>query len=313
MTDLVNNNCNTTPLIEFSSVTRISYEDTPHIDFNRSEVDEYGTVTLYYDAFINCGPEGSQGPQGAQGAAGPVGPRGPKGTGGGGGEGSVVEWTQLQSKTDDTVQIAAIKIDGVQTAVHAPKGGGGGGSSVSWDTEVANKSVGLKVDGVKKTLSLGSHTHEYLPLSGGTLSGNVNTKSLLPVGTNENIGSSAKPYDSMYANELIASEYKIVNGNNVVVAEIKYDTTTRTVYIVSADGGSINLYVNGCIYGAEHFVGKPTNFDPAGEITPVDFDFIGRIAALETAVAALQNELNEVPIFEHNEDSHTLKITPKTE
>lgn len=252
MTDLVNNNCNTTPLIKFSSVTRISYEDTPHIDFNRSEVDEYGTVTLYYDAFINCGPEGSQGPQGAQGAAGPVGPRGPKGTGGGG-EGSVVEWTQLQSKTDDTVQIAAIKIDGVQTAVHAPKGGGGGGSSVSWDTEVANKSVGLKVDGVKKTLSLGSHTHEYLPLSGGTLSGNVNTKSLLPVGTNENIGSSAKPYKSIHADEFNANTgYKFVNDGDIV-AVIRYDATNRAMYVDALDGGHVNLYINGNIYATAFY------------------------------------------------------------
>ena len=69
----------------------------------------------------------------------------------------------------------------------AAQSGGGGGSTVSWGTQSGN-TISLSVDGVSKTLLLSGALDGYLPLTGGTLTGDLRLKNTGNYGLAINFG-----------------------------------------------------------------------------------------------------------------------------
>lgn len=144
--------------------------------------------------------------------------------------------------------------------ISATGGGGGGGTTVAWGTE-SGGTVPLSVGGASKTLSLSTHTHDgyaqtsdlndYLPLTGGTLTGDVNTKSLMPNG-HAHIGDFRHPYDSIYA-EFLGGDY-IMCHEALYLIGLDSEEQEQQVLAIVFDNQTPSI-----TFGAEAFADTPMN------------------------------------------------------
>lgn len=90
-----------------------------------------------------------------------------------------------------------------------------------------------------------SHTHSYLPLSGGTISGTVNTNGLCPNATKvHDIGSSSNRYNYLYVDQINAcGSIGVFNDSSLSGEAVKMYSVTN----------------NGTMYGSLRFSQKTSN------------------------------------------------------
>lgn len=98
----------------------------------------------------------------------------------------------------------------------AQSGGGGGGSTVSWGTQSGN-TISLSVDGVSKTLLLSGALGGYLPLTGGTLTGDLRLKNTGNYGLAINFGDGNYVYLKEAADDVLSIYAK--NGISLSASE----------------------------------------------------------------------------------------------
>lgn len=100
--------------------------------------------------------------------------------------------------------------------VNVPWVSGSGGSTVAWGT-VSGNTVPLTVDGTTNTVLLSSYAPDlsgYLPLTGGTLTGTLNSRAVIPTATKTyNLGSTTRFWNNIYTN-------KVYIGNTGVYIEL---------------------------------------------------------------------------------------------
>lgn len=100
--------------------------------------------------------------------------------------------------------------------VNVPWVSGSGGSTVAWGT-VSGNTVPLTVDGTTNTVLLSSYAPDlsgYLPLTGGTLTGTLNSRAVIPTATKTyNLGSTTRFWNNVYTN-------KVYIGNTGVYIEL---------------------------------------------------------------------------------------------
>lgn len=86
-----------------------------------------------------------------------------------------------------------------------------------------------------------SHTHSYLPLSGGTLTGNVTARTITPsADSTYNIGSSTVRYANIYADTFTGA----LSGNATSATSAAYWTTARTLSFTGDVTGSVSVRGN---------------------------------------------------------------------
>lgn len=89
--------------------------------------------------------------------------------------------------------------------VNVPWVSGSGGSTVAWGT-VSGNTVPLTVDGTTNTVLLSSYAPDlsgYLPLTGGTLNGTLNSRAVIPTATKTyNLGSTTRFWNNIYTNKV---------------------------------------------------------------------------------------------------------------
>ena len=86
-----------------------------------------------------------------------------------------------------------------------------------------------------------SHTHSYLPLSGGTLTGTLTARTITPAADSTyNIGSSTVRYANIYADTFTGA----LSGNATSATSASYWTTARTLSFTGDVTGSVSVRGN---------------------------------------------------------------------
>lgn len=106
-------------------------------------------------------------------------------------------------------------------------------------------------------VSLNGHTHSYLPLSGGTLTGTLNSRTILPTANNGyDLGSSSKMFSQIYSNyirsnyvQALGSSLGVYAGNDTIGLYIDAANYNHRVVRFESDGGlpigEMGSYTNG--------------------------------------------------------------------
>lgn len=90
-----------------------------------------------------------------------------------------------------------------------------------------------------------SHTHSYLPLSGGTLTGTLTSRAITPsADSTYDIGTSAVRYRNIYADTITASTFSGSISNAVTATQANYWTTARTLTFTGDVTGSVSIKGN---------------------------------------------------------------------
>lgn len=108
------------------------------------------------------------------------------------------------------------------------------------------------VDGVTSNIqtqlngkAASSHTHSYLPLSGGTLRGTLTSRAITPsADSTYDIGTSAVRYRNVYADTITASTFNGSISNAVTATQANYWTTARTLTFTGDVTGSVRIKGN---------------------------------------------------------------------
>lgn len=90
-----------------------------------------------------------------------------------------------------------------------------------------------------------SHTHSYLPLSGGTLTGTLTSRAITPsADSTYDIGTSAVRYRNIYADTITASTFNGSISNAITATRAEYWTTARTLTFTGDVTGSVSIRGN---------------------------------------------------------------------
>lgn len=90
-----------------------------------------------------------------------------------------------------------------------------------------------------------SHTHSYLPLSGGTLTGTLTSRAITPsADSTYDIGTSAVRYRNIYADTITASTFNGSVSNAITATQANYWTTARTLTFTGDVTGSVSIRGN---------------------------------------------------------------------
>lgn len=108
------------------------------------------------------------------------------------------------------------------------------------------------VDGVTSNIqtqlngkAASSHTHSYLPLSGGTLTGTLTSRAITPsADSTYDIGTSSVRYRNIYADTITASTFSGSISNAVTATQANYWTTARTLTFTGDVTGSVSIKGN---------------------------------------------------------------------
>ena len=96
--------------------------------------------------------------------------------------------------------------------------GGGGGSSVAWGTAYPNNTVDLTVDGTTKRVCLNGYAagggggEGYLPLSGGTMTGTITARNIIPASSTDTLGTDIVPWSKIYLGADVYLDYDAEHG-----------------------------------------------------------------------------------------------------
>lgn len=108
------------------------------------------------------------------------------------------------------------------------------------------------VDGVTSNIqtqlngkAASSHTHSYLPLSGGTLTGTLTSRALTPsADSTYDIGTSTVRYRNIYTDSITASTINGTVTNATTATQANYWTTARTLTFTGDATGSVSIRGN---------------------------------------------------------------------
>lgn len=108
------------------------------------------------------------------------------------------------------------------------------------------------VDGVTSNIqtqlngkAASSHTHSYLPLSGGTLTGTLTSRAITPsADSTYDIGTSSVRYRNIYADTITASTFSGTISNAATATQANYWTTARTLTFTGDVTGSVSIKGN---------------------------------------------------------------------
>ena len=108
------------------------------------------------------------------------------------------------------------------------------------------------VDGVTSNIqtqlngkAASSHTHSYLPLSGGTLTGTLTSRAITPsADSTYDIGTSTVRYRNIYTDSITASTINGTVTNATTATQANYWTTARTLTFTGDATGSVSIKGN---------------------------------------------------------------------
>ena len=90
-----------------------------------------------------------------------------------------------------------------------------------------------------------NHTHSYLPLSGGTLTGTLTSRAITPAADSTyDIGTSTVRYRNIYADTITASTFNGSITKAVTATQANYWTTARTLTFTGDVTGSVSIRGN---------------------------------------------------------------------
>ena len=169
------------------------------------------------------------------------------------------------------------------------------------------------VDGVTSNIqtqlnrkAASSHTHSYLPLSGGTLTGTLTSRAITPsADSTYDIGTSTVRYRNVYADTITASTFNGSISNAVTATQANYWTTARTLTFTGDVTGSVSIKGNANMSCA---MSLAANSVTANEIAA---NAVGTSEIAANAVGTSEIAANAVTLAKLGSDVGTVAVQTK--